>query len=147
MTQQDFLAEVAKHLETAKIPYMVVGSVSSGFHGQPRATNDIDIVIDPTPAQLDLWLTLLGNQYYVDAEGARDALRRRSMFNIIIFSEGYKADLIIRKDRPFSVEELGRRKTEDLSGRLLPVATAEDAILSKLEWNLISPSEHRCRTR
>ena len=143
MTQEEFLAEVAKHLETAGIPFMVVGSVSSGFHGQPRATNDVDIVIDPTLAQLDHWLTLLGKEYYFDAGGARDALRRRSMFNIIIFSEGMKADLIVRKDRPFSVEEMSRRTNEDLAGYMLPIATAEDAILTKLEWNLITPSERQ----
>ena len=60
MTQEEFLAQVAKHLETAGIPFMVVGSISSGFHGQPRATSDVDIVMDPTSAQLDRWLTLLG---------------------------------------------------------------------------------------
>src|SRR5262249_25449977 len=145
MTQEEFLAEIAKLLEAASIPYMIAGSVSSGFHGQPRATNDVDIVIDPTLAQLDGWLTMLGKQYYVDPEGARDALRQRSMFNVILFSEGLKADLIVRKARPFSVEELGRRKTEELAGHKLPLATAEDTILTKLEWNLITPSERQVR--
>lgn len=143
MTQHDFLAQIARHLQTAGIPFMVAGSVSSSFHGQPRATNDVDIVIDPTPAQLDRWLTLLGKEYYVDPDGARDALRCRSMFNIIMFSEGLKADLIIRKDRPFSIEELRRRKNEDLEGHPLPMATAEDIILTKLEWNRITPSERQ----
>jgi hypothetical protein len=82
MTHVDFLAQIAENLEAAGIPFMVAGSVGSSFHGLPRATNDVDIVIDPTPAQLDRWLTLLGNQYYVDRDGARDALRCRSMFNI-----------------------------------------------------------------
>jgi hypothetical protein len=143
MTQADFLAQIAQHLEVAGIPFMVAGSVGSSFHGQARATNDLDIVIDPTPYQLDHWLTLLGKEYYVDPDGARDALRHRSMFNIILFSEGFKADLIIRKDRPFSVEELQRRKKEDLEGHPVPIATPEDIILSKLEWNRITPSERQ----
>ncbi len=145
MTQEDFLAQIAKHLEAAGIPFMVAGSVGSGFYGQPRATNDVDIVIDPTPAQLDHWLTLLGQEFYADAEMARDAMRHRSMFNIIIFAEGLKADLIIRKTRPYSVEEFDRRKKEVLQGHPIPMATPEDIILTKLEWNLITPSERQVR--
>ena len=47
---------------------------------------------------------------------------------------GWKVDLIVRKDRAFSRTELSRR----VPVRLLDVdtyaATAEDTILSKLEW-------------
>ncbi len=145
MTQEEFLSKVARLLEAAAIPYMVAGSVASGFHGQPRATNDADIVIDPVPSQLEAWLGLLGPEFYIDRDGAREALRHRSMFNIIMFSEGLKADLIIRKDRPFSVEELSRRKNEDLGGTPIPLASPEDTILTKLEWNKITPSERQLR--
>lgn len=42
---------------------------------------------------------------------------------------------IIRKDRPFSHEELNRRQPVDLAfERAVPMVTPEDAILSKLEW-------------
>ena len=52
MTDQNaFLEHIIKALEHANIPYMISGSIGSSFHGQPRATNDADIVIDPTPAQ------------------------------------------------------------------------------------------------
>src|SRR5260370_41503532 len=46
-----------------------------------------------------------------------------------------KIDLIVRKDRPFSLEELRRRQTADLpGGTRVTLATPEDTILSKLEW-------------
>jgi hypothetical protein len=51
------------------------------------------------------------DRYYISPESAREALARRSMFNVIDFDEGWKADLIVRKDRPFSIEELRRRPT------------------------------------
>jgi hypothetical protein len=145
MTQEEFLAEVARRLETVQIPYMVAGSHASSYYGQPRATQDVDLVIDPSPQQLDEFLALLGDDYYASGEAAREALRKRSMFNIIHFAEGWKADLIIRKERPFSVEEFGRRRPGQLHGQLLPLATAEDVILAKLEWNRISPSERQVR--
>lgn len=145
MTQEQFLADIAQRLEAAGIPYMVAGSHASGYHGQPRATHDADLVIDPTPDQLDAFLNGLPKPYYVSREAAQDALRRRSMFNVILFSDGWKADLIVRKDRPFSVEEFRRRQVGQLYGHALPLASAEDVILTKLEWNQISPSERQVR--
>lgn len=143
MTQGEFLTHLAACLEAAGIPFMVAGSHSSSYHGQARATNDVDLVIDPTPEQLDHFLTLLGDRYYVSPEAARQALQGRSIFNIIDFAAGWKADLIVRKDRQFSVEEFRRRQLGTLHGRFLPIASPEDVILTKLEWNGITPSERQ----
>ena len=38
--------DVLERLESADIPYMVVGSLSSIVYGEPRMTRDMDIVID-----------------------------------------------------------------------------------------------------
>jgi hypothetical protein len=48
------LRRVVDAVEEAAIPYMLVGSFASTWHGAPRTTQDIDIVIDPTPDGLDL---------------------------------------------------------------------------------------------
>ncbi len=145
MTQEEFLVQLVEFLEAAGIPYMVAGSHSSSFYSQPRTTNDVDLVIDPTREQLGHLLSLLGDRYYVSKESAHEALIGRSMFNVIDFDEGWKADLIVRKDRPFSVEELRRRKARLLYGRVVPIASAEDVILTKLEWDKITPSERQVR--
>lgn len=49
----DLLAAIGDRLEAAGIPYMVVGSMAGSFHGYPRTTADIDIVIDPTADSSD----------------------------------------------------------------------------------------------
>jgi hypothetical protein len=143
MTQEEFLARVARLLDSAGIPFMVVGSQSSTYHGHPRATLDVDFVIDPTPEQLATFLGLLEESFYVSPEAARSALERRSMFNVLSFDDGWKADLIIRKDRPFSIEEFRRRQSGTLYGTAVSIASAEDVILSKLEWNTLTPSERQ----
>src|SRR5205823_11625754 len=143
MSQQAFLAEIAGLLGATAIPFMVAGSYASSYHGKPRATNDLHPVIDPTAEQLDAFLSAVGKRYYVSAEAAREALARRSMFNVIDFAAGWKAELIIRKDRPFSVEEFQRRQPANLHGCQLALASAEDVILSKLEWAKITPSERQ----
>ena len=134
--EQEALFEVARVLDRLRIPHMVTGSTASSFHGRPRLTHDADIVIDPSQEQLDaLVRELIQCGFYVDEDRARDALRRRLQLNAIQTQSAFKIDLIIRKDRPFSREELGRRQAAELSpGHEVSMASAEDTILSKLEW-------------
>jgi len=134
--EEEALAQVVRHLETLGIPYMVTGSLASSHHGRPRMTHDIDVVFDPSPETLkQLVAELLSEGFYVDAAVARDALRRRRQFNVIQTESAAKIDLIVRKDRPFSSEELRRRRPVELGGGTrVALATPEDTILSKLEW-------------
>lgn len=129
------VARLVRLLEEAGIPYMLTGSIASSHHGVPRATNDADVVIDPTPESLDRLLAVLAAEgYYADASVAREALRRRRQFNVIDPETAFKIDLIVRKDRPFSVEEFARRERRLLIGTTVAIASPEDVILSKLEW-------------
>lgn len=129
------LHAITERLEAADIAYMIVGSYASMVHGEPRTTMDLDIVIDPSRSALEQFLASIDpDGYYVDEDTARDALARRGMFNIIDSTSGWKADLVIRKDRSFSVVELERRTVQRIVDRDVPTASAEDTILAKLEW-------------
>jgi hypothetical protein len=122
-------------LEQAGIPYMLTGSFAGAYHGVPRATQDIDMVIAPTAEQLAALVDLLpADTYYVDREAALDALRRESQFNVIDLATGWKVDLIVRKSRPFSRSEFARRATVEHGGTKLVIVSAEDLILAKMEW-------------
>lgn len=146
MTLGELLAGIGERLTDAGIPYMVTGSVASSFHGTPRATRDIDIVIDPTAEALDAFVqSLPGDQFYVDPEAVRAALAERGQFNVIDTASGWKVDLMVRKDRPFSVEELARRQPAALLGIPTFVASAEDLIIAKLEWAKAAGSERQLR--
>ena len=126
---------------------MVAGSFASSAHGMPRATQDVDLVIDPpSPAALDTLIrSMAPEQYYVDLEAARDALRRRSMFNVVDLASGWKVDLILRKDRPFSRDEFARRMKLTLLDVSVFVATPEDTIVAKLEWSKLAGGSERQR--
>jgi len=139
--QHEFLMGLVNHLEQAGIPYMVAGSVGSSLHGRPRATQDIDLVVAPTAEQLHRFLGSLGEDCYVSSEAAEEAVHRHTMFNVIDVSAGWKADLIIQKPRPFSLQEFERRRRMDLSGFMVWVVSPEDVILSKLEWTKGRESE------
>jgi len=138
------LASVVDALDRAGIVHMVSGSVASARHGEARATQDIDLVIDPTPEQMQVLLhELHATEMYVGDGTA--ALLHRSQFNVIDTASGWKVDLIIRRDRPFSVVELDRRRPLVLGGVACWIASPEDCILSKLEWAATSGSERQVR--
>jgi hypothetical protein len=130
------LSTVLGLLDELDIPYMLTGSVAASYHGRPRATHDTDLVVAPQPLQLEALVEqLIGANFYVDADRAREALRTHRQFNIIDTRHACKIDLIIRKERPFSREEFARRQSVDLAlGRPVSIVTPEDAVLSKLEW-------------
>jgi hypothetical protein len=145
VTLAGLLADVIGLLDRSDVPYMVTGSVASSFHGEPRATRDLDIVIDPGRGAFERLVDgLLGAGYYVDRDAALDALRMRSQFNAIADDAG-KVDFMLRRDRPFSIEEFGRRRPADLLGTPSFVASAEDTIIAKLEWAATTESERQLR--
>lgn len=145
MTQAEFISELIAKIEAAGIPYMVTGSFASSYHGEPRSSNDADLVIAPTLPQLDKLIGLLGDEYYVDPATAKEAFRKKTMFNVIDSLKGWKADLILRKDREFSREEFSRRIPGSIAGRNVLVASPEDIILAKLEWAKSAGSEMQFR--
>jgi hypothetical protein len=141
MTTEDIFHRIIGALETTGIPYMVTGSFASSYHGVPRATQDIDLVVAPTGSQLqDLVRLLPDTEYYISEEAALDALKHESQFNVIDFATGWKVDLIIRKSRSFSHTEFERRALVDFFGLRLFLASAEDVLLAKLEWAKIGQS-------
>jgi hypothetical protein len=138
------LQKVTVALDKAGAAYMLTGSFASAFYGVPRSTQDIDLVIAATPVQLRGFLgSLPSTDYYVDVDAAVDAHHRESMFNLIDLGSGWKIDLMIRKSRPFSWEEFGRRRLVDVQGIPLYVASAEDIVIAKLEWAKLGKSQRQ----
>ena len=45
MTPGEAVVSVLAALDAAAIPYMLVGSLASNFHGIPRSTRDADFVV------------------------------------------------------------------------------------------------------
>ena len=141
MNLSTLLAGTIARLERAGVPYMVTGSVASSFHGEPRATRDLDIVVDPDVQGIErLVAELAADGLYVDGEVARRALADRTQFNAIDATTGWKVDFLIRKDRPFSREEFGRRGRANLLGTSAWMTSPEDTVIAKLEWAAASGS-------
>jgi hypothetical protein len=144
MNLPQILHRITTALDQAGIAYMLTGSFAGAYYGSPRSTQDIDLVIAATPAQLQVFVSRLpSGEYYADLDAALEAQRKESMFNVIDLKSGWKIDLIVRKSRPFSREEFGRRQRVEVHGASFFVATAEDVVIAKLEWAKLAESRRQ----
>lgn len=125
---------------------MLTGSLASSYHGAPRATQDIDLVVD---ASLDRLLAVAERLrtagLYVSDEAVRQAASSHGMFNAIDPDSGWKVDFIVRKDREFSRAEFDARQTIEFMGVSLSLTAAEDVVVAKLEWAKLGDSERQLR--
>jgi len=144
-SQREFFRAIIGLLVDAGIEYMVSGSIASTVYGEPRTTNDIDIVIDPDQQKLTKFLDSIGNEYYFSKAAARDAIKNRSMFNIIDTQSGWKIDLIIKKTHPFANFEFQRRRDAQVLGTGAFLVSPEDSIISKLVWSKDTQSQTQGR--
>ena len=128
---------VTNLLDELGVPYVIGGSMASIIHGMLRTTMDVDIVANIQPEQVASFITSLQDAFYVDEQMIRQAIQRRSSFNLIHLSTMFKVDIFIPKGRPFDQQQLNRRIAESVgpdSDEQIWVLSAEDVILAKLEW-------------
>ena len=102
MGPYELLGNTVLILERLRIPYIVTGSIASMAYGEPRLTNDIDIVADVEEKHISGLLEAFPpNEFYISEDMIRDAIRRKSQFNIIHPASGLKVGIIIKVDSPF----------------------------------------------
>lgn len=143
MNVSEVFRRIAKHLNQAGIDYMLVGSFASTYYGASRSTRDLDIVIAADRDDLKAFIQALQqDNYYADLDAALAALSHESLFNLIDNVTGWKIDLIFLKSSDFHQEEFRRRQVAEILGISLFVASAEDVVLSKLDWSRTAES-HR----
>lgn len=125
---------VGAALERLAVGYFLGGSLASSFQGQPRATNDIDIVADLRPGDGARLAAELGSDFDVDVGSLEDAIRRRGSWNLFFLPTVVKVDLFLKGTGPFDVSEFNRRRPIDAAGdgRRLFIKSPEDTVLRKL---------------
>jgi hypothetical protein len=139
MSQLELLRRVVEALAAAGIDYMVTGSFASSMQGAPRSTHDVDLVVAMKPeAAAYLVQAFPPPEYYLTEEAIRDAIRGRSMFNLLSLEDGNKVDFWILTDEPFDQSRFARKQLEEVSGMRLHVSSPEDTILVKLRWAALS---------
>ena len=91
----DVALRVAAVLESLGLAYHLGGSLASSIHGEPRATNDIDFVVDLRRESLQAVVDALGNDFAIDRASLLDAVRDRASCNIFYLPAFTKIDLFV----------------------------------------------------
>ena len=126
---------VTDALERCGLPYFLGGSLASSFQGEPRSTNDVDLVIELTEPDVARLAEALGPDFEVDEDALRAAVRERRSWNVFYAPLFTKIDLFVAGADPFDRSELERRgRLEVRAGKSLFVKSPEDSVLRKLLW-------------
>jgi hypothetical protein len=143
----ELLKKLADIFDKMNIEYMVVGSKASIFYGEPRFTNDIDIVANIRLEQVKEFISHFPlEDFYISEDAMKQAIRDRMMFNIICPAAGIKVDIFIPKKDSLSKIELAKRKMLPLSKTVSAFCAApEYVILKKMEYYREGGSEKHLR--
>jgi hypothetical protein len=96
-----------------------------------------DLIADLQVEHVQHLVNALQERFYIDAEFVREAIRRRSSFNVIHRESVFKVDVFVPKPRPFDQAQFAHRLRAVIlrdPERSVWVLSAEDIILAKLEW-------------
>lgn len=147
MEQHELLLYVTGCFEKHKIPYLITGAIASIAYGEPRFTNDIDVVVDMSLTQVEAFKTCFPeDEFYLDVDSIKKAINRTDQFNIIHPGSGLKVDAIISKGDEFDQSRFARKKNINVSEtRSADFASPEDVIIKKLEYFKLGRSEKHLR--
>ena len=146
MEQFDVIKWLVSKLENAGINYFITGSIASTYHGIPRFTHDIDIVVTLKKNDIDSILNLFKNDGYISREGVGKAFQGTGMFNFIHDRTGMKIDFWLDRGEPFTKSCFARTQKITISeGFMAVMASPEDVLLHKVYWNKLTPSERQIR--
>lgn len=143
--QTQIVRDVSQKLDAAKIPYMLTGSMALTFYTLPRMTRDLDFVVDFEPGEEFAVSRLFSGDYVVDLDAVRNAIAKRSMFNIIHLKTLFKVDFIVRKKSHYDHVGFARRRQFQIDSISTWVISKEDLIVSKLHWAKDSLSDFQLR--
>jgi hypothetical protein len=129
---------VTRILEELGVPYLIGGSVASIIHGEPRLTNDIDLVADIREEHVSQLVAALETDFYIDDRAIRRAIRERNSFNILYLETMYKVDIFIPRGDEWSREQMRLREGKNLvegdDSTVRLVSNPETTVLQKLWW-------------
>jgi hypothetical protein len=126
------------------IRFHLTGGIATIYYGEPRLTQDINIVIDnaQVAAALTSFLrSLEASDFIYEPVSVRNAIAEHGMFQLLDRVESLKLDIYPRELIP---GELDRSVSlEVFEGGELPVASCGDVAVSKLVW--IRKGSHKSR--
>lgn len=125
---------VCRHLGELRVPHFITGSLASSVHGVPRATHDADLIALLDERHVNPLAKRLEGDFHFDEDRLRLAIRTKRSCNVIHLPTMTKVDLYVADSSRRSVEAFARVCWIEIGDFTFPVSSAEESILSKLQW-------------
>lgn len=135
--QRDLVKYLAGLLEKFKINYLLTGSLAVSYYGHPRATHDIDFVIEihlRDVSKMRQLIKSLGKSFISDMDQIEMNIRSSTLFNIFHTYTGIKIDFWFVERSEFERNKFKRKKIIYIDNQKINLISAEDLILNKLLW-------------
>lgn len=118
--------------------YFITGSVASIVYGDPRLTNDIDLVIFLIKNDIDKFIRAFpsDNFYCPPYEVIKSELEQQpgGHFNLIHHESGFKADIYIAATDQLQIWAMNNAKQIEFEDSTIYIAPPEYIIINKLEF-------------
>lgn len=147
MEQDELLQRTVETLERLNLTYLVTGSMATILYGEPRFTNDIDIVVQLSAKRIgDFVQAFPSDEFYLDDERIRQAVESGGQFNVLHPASGLKIDVIIPEMDEFDRSRFTRaRRVRPANDYEATFASAEDVIVKKLQFHAEGGSDKHLR--
>ena len=124
--------------EKLRLPYAVVGSFASGAWGQPRQTNDIDLLLAYSESHIPELVHELSPSFYLNAQEIRETLASTDpyrAFQMLHEATSFKVDVFVPVLDEYNYNVLKRAARVELAfGVFARCESAEDTVIAKLRW-------------
>ena len=147
MEQSELLRHASEVCERLGVVYLVTGSTATIAYGEPRFTNDIDIVVELTPPVVEAFCAgFPSDQFYISKSAVHDAVRLQQQFNVLHPASGLKIDFIVLTSSEFDQSRRQRaRSLAVLPDRKVSFASPEDVVIKKMAYFQEGGSEKHLR--
>ena len=136
--QGELLKTITSFLEKNRIPYMITGAWSAIYYSRPRASHDIDFVVELHQKNIKRVLSVfdkLSGDFLVQVESIKEAIaNKKGMFSILHLPTMLKLDFWVLKSESFDRLRFSRRRKVKILNQFMEMASSEDTILQKLRW-------------
>jgi hypothetical protein len=125
------LAAIARSFDALGVRWAVGGSIASAAHGEPRSTNDVDVIATLSVQQARAMVEGLHETFYADRAAAEEAVRLKTSINLM----------------RYILEVAGDESFENIQRRIIAVAPATEEVMSTAAEQLIQTGKPREKPR
>jgi hypothetical protein len=122
-------------LEASRVPYMVVGSLSSNIYGIPRSTKDAGFVVQLGPITVQDLAQRLGPGFQLEPQMSFETVTATTPFIIHAQTLAFRIELFLISDDAHDQERCARCRRATILGRQTFVPSPEDVVIQKIRWS------------